>query len=993
MMQFFIAFFTSASALAQSFNYKIFTPADGLPQGIAGLLFQDSKGYLWVGSCSGLTRYDGKTFTNYGLKDGLPFLCNSMFCEDSDHNVWGASATVPIKFSDGKFTVFPFAASDSVSYINSLSITKDKKVRAFTTKGLFELHNGHWKKILLTNDPSQKIIRNVIPFKDDALLVNYYYSVLLKKKDGTEKIIADTSICDWYNTIIPYKNNILIAGRNKLLIYDGEGLHTIYDDVIKGHHMYASAADSKGRIWVSSARDGIMAFDRDTVLHFGLHHGLPHTLSIFFCEDYEGNMWLSNFKGLIRLRQSYVERFESEKGLTTSDVRSMFLDHEGNIFFGHPGDGFSYWNRHEIIPCSHLLPKKDQPKLKDIIVSFTEDEKGRIYYNTNGDRLLKYQNGKLDDITSILKINKEALYAVSFNKKDSSVYVQSDSAIFRIKNDTLAEKIYIIINNHVAEQSRIFFDSKNNLWMATATGELGIFDLKKKIFHNSLFDFSNAPVRQILEDREGYIWIATVGKGIFKVSLNNQKHITKIFSLSVEDGLQGDFVENIAIDSTGYLWALCSNGVIRFNLSRKNSDGHFFYQTFGVEDGITAKSFTDGNLLVDRNNNVWLSTSDGVFRFDSKKIYADTLPPKMQIEKIVLINDSSNWKNYAASFSNYFHLPVNPSLPFNKNNLTIYYNGIAFANNNEIEYAYKLDGLDTNWNANTTTTYASYINLSSGSYTFHVKARRKNYAWSEEETFSFTITPPFWETWWFRTITIIAASSLLIFAFRVRIKQIRRKASIQQQIQELEMKALKAQMNPHFIYNAMNSIQALVMNDQPEQAVRYIGKFAKLLRQVLNNSDKSLVPLDSELSSLKLYIELESLRLHLNFDYCIDINENIVQENEMVPPLVLQPYVENALWHGLSNKEGERKLHITINTEGEFLICEIRDNGIGRTKAAEIKSKNVAANTSKGLDITQRRLSLMNDENAAPVTIEDLFENGIASGTKVVLKIKRHFAV
>jgi LytS/YehU family sensor histidine kinase len=161
----------------------------------------------------------------------------------------------------------------------------------------------------------------------------------------------------------------------------------------------------------------------------------------------------------------------------------------------------------------------------------------------------------------------------------------------------------------------------------------------------------------------------------------------------------------------------------------------------------------------------------------------------------------------------------------------------------------------------------------------------------------------------------------------------------------------------------------------------------------LNNSDKSLVPLDSELSSLRLYIELESLRLHLNFDYCIEVNETIVQEIEMVPPLVLQPYAENALWHGLSNKEGERKLHININTDEEFLICEIKDNGIGRIKADEIKSKNTAANTSKGLDITRRRLSLMNDESASPVIIEDLYEDGNPSGTKVVLKIRRHFVV
>ena len=208
------------------------------------------------------------------------------------------------------------------------------------------------------------------------------------------------------------------------------------------------------------------------------------------------------------------------------------------------------------------------------------------------------------------------------------------------------------------------------------------------------------------------------------------------------------------------------------------------------------------------------------------------------------------------------------------------------------------------------------------------------------------------------------------------------------------MKALKAQMNPHFIYNALNSIQALIADDKKEQSIHYIGSFSRLLRQVLNNSEDNVISLDKELETINLYIQLEALRLNMQLQYKKIISEDIVIEFEKIPPLILQPFVENALWHGLSNKQGEKEIKINISIQDNWLLFDITDNGIGREKAQQLKNNAAAFHQSKGIDITYKRLIDFN-ENASVVPIEffDLYDaEKNASGTRVTVRIKRKTA-
>ena len=217
-----------------------------------------------------------------------------------------------------------------------------------------------------------------------------------------------------------------------------------------------------------------------------------------------------------------------------------------------------------------------------------------------------------------------------------------------------------------------------------------------------------------------------------------------------------------------------------------------------------------------------------------------------------------------------------------------------------------------------------------------------------------------------------------------------KEAENEKRIAGLEMLALRSQMNPHFIFNCLNSINRFILRNDPESASNYLTKFSKLMRMVLENSKQPLIPLEEEVKCLELYIQMEQFRCKNAFTYYVKYHDGVNIEEAMIPPLLLQPFVENAIWHGVNPKEGSGEIGIEFLQKEDAMYCIVRDNGIGREKASELKSQLAANHKSMGLQITKERLAVMDDNKSkeSPVEIEDLYdENGLASGTRVTIKI------
>jgi two-component sensor histidine kinase len=405
--------------------------------------------------------------------------------------------------------------------------------------------------------------------------------------------------------------------------------------------------------------------------------------------------------------------------------------------------------------------------------------------------------------------------------------------------------------------------------------------------------------------------------------------------------------------------------------------------------GVT--SFGEAKLLADSSGNMWFTTPKKLFRFDISSMRFQIVKPRLVLEDIKINLKETEWTEFPHTLKDLYQLPDSLVLSYRQSSIGFYFKAALQNNSGEFRYSYHLRGLDTTWSPSSVGNYISFVNLPAGKYRFAVRARNSVSEWSEPVFFHFTILPPFWERWWFRTAFILAIAFFIIYIFRSRIKKIQEEASVQNQLRELELKALKAQMNPHFIYNALNSIQALVSGDKKEESIKYIGSFSRLLRQVLEYSDKNVITLEKELETLRLYIQLESLRLDMKLNYREAISDQVVTEYEKLPPLLLQPFIENALWHGLSRKEGEKQLELAIEIESDWLICKITDNGVGLQNAAEWNSKNLRIGQSMATSINYKRLSQFNrTENPLPLEYKELTnEANIVIGTSVVLHIKR----
>ncbi len=306
-------------------------------------------------------------------------------------------------------------------------------------------------------------------------------------------------------------------------------------------------------------------------------------------------------------------------------------------------------------------------------------------------------------------------------------------------------------------------------------------------------------------------------------------------------------------------------------------------------------------------------------------------------------------------------------------------------------------GIDTSW-VYTQTPNCLYSGLSNGDYTFEVEAQSYSGIWSKTPaTVSFTIQPQFWKRTWFLLTVALIFSIILFLIFKLRISAIKRRNDLLQNINLYKQQSLRQQMNPHFIFNTLNSIQLYILERDPISSHKYLTKFARLMRMTLDNSLNPTIPLRDEIEALRLYLDLEKLRLEGKFDYSIDsgIDESILSYK--IPTLLIQPFVENAIWHGIMlkpDKSGWVKVTLTdsINT----LSCIIEDNGVGRKQADTIRQLRNKEHKSRGSQITQQRIDLLNSmyKEKFNIRYEDLFNNsGESLGTKVFITIPKEINV
>jgi ligand-binding sensor domain-containing protein/uncharacterized membrane-anchored protein YhcB (DUF1043 family) len=496
-------------------------------------------------------------------------------------------------------------------------------------------------------------------------------------------------------------------------------------------------------------------------------------------------------------------------------------------------------------------------------------------------------------------------------------------------------------------------DSKGKIWMATDGKGLWRMDDKingtAKIWLNDPNDKSSLPenvVINVYADPFDRLWVGTMTNGVAQIeNLHSENPTFKTFSLNE---LENPFVESLKCDADGMIWIMGYQKPTILN--PKTGECLFLTKSDALLPDVDFKNMT----FAQGNNCIWLASDKGLMTIPSAAFL---------FEKRHVRIEFNDFKIFDKSVSERLLLPKINLSP-KENYFSIAFSANDFEFPERVRYKYQLEGFDNEWRDAGSTREVHYSNLDGGDYTLRVYATYGDDAEkiSEITPIYIGVEPPFWKTKWFFASIILLIGSIVGYIFHQKLQHVKYQAQLtndyERHLNEVRMSALRSQMNPHFIFNCLNTIEGHILQNEPLEASNLLQKFAKLIRKVLENSQFETVPLENELEALRFYTKLEEIRHEGRFKTEYEVDESCL--DEPIPPMILQPFVENAILHGLRHlPEKNGQLVIRLYKKDGHKICEIEDNGIGRRKS-ELMRVHQLSKTSLGLKITKERLTIFN---------------------------------
>lgn len=545
--------------------------------------------------------------------------------------------------------------------------------------------------------------------------------------------------------------------------------------------------------------------------------------------------------------------------------------------------------------------------------------------------------------------------------------------------------------------------NKNKIWMGTSAGLMTYNINQGNILPIVLNDRSRVTITEVYPDDKDNIWFSTLEKGMGVYNQVNKSYRNFPYTNEI-----------IGKESTSQIEALCYKSPSEFFVSRKDN----FPAIFNTKDN-TYKYINDSFLKQSsyQTTNVQINRQGYLLYLKGGTLYHSRIP-KNETNSIIVKSDSSNNADSPlipfikaieftdgtplASLDYRSHLLQKIVLDYKQNNLIVYCDVNDFNNKKEIGFGWNMNGYSSGWQlmskTNVDSTAIIYLQgLAPGTYKLQVRVKRgiNNWTWENKQAeLIIIVVKPIWQLWWFWT-AIIACLALIIYVIvKLRVKAVRKqerlKSEHEKQLLELEAKALRSQMNPHFIFNCLNSIKSLIQEHHEEKSVTYLTTFSKLIRTLFNNADKKEITLYDEIETCKLYLQLEAMRFDSKFSYAVNVDETFDLKSILIPALIIQPFIENAIWHGIVPKENSGHVSVSVGRSNGNVEITIDDNGIGREASHQNKGSGNIGHQSKGVNLTQSRLELDNllqQRQASLETIDKTNESGKATGTTVIIRL------
>lgn len=966
---------------AQQPVFRHYSVDEGLPSSEVYQVIQDKKGYIWIATNMGVSRFDGRTFKNYDVQDGLPE--NTVFevYEDETGRIWFISFPFQLSFFRND-SIIPYKYNSVLRMIAGRGAVPVKKSFMADKEGnvIFSLLG---KPEINKISPNGEILNLLEDITDsDALTIVEYKNHLLTSQFSTKKNFDVIELrTDQIKGEFPiersgkfsYAHTMAVKGkRGEIYCFQNEILTIIEKskNVVQKkfiNRLIWIDQDNDGNLWLGTDKNGIIKFDSDYNENKQQVFLKGYSVSSSFI-DFEGGKWFSTLEnGVYYSPSEGFISFSIEDGIKDKKINSLAL-YKNSIYLGLNNKYLSIIDLKSGATDFMSISNDSTGDIKALKV----DSNGLLWIGTD-EYLYSYDGRHLGKFINNHKHiqNSAAFTRNVFSIKEIEEYDKETLLLAEARGLTLLRNGNVIYNSFLDDEIELRIESiekesDTSYLLGTISGLWRMTGLRFEFLglQNPLFKHRANTVVS-LGKAKGFI-VGTKGSGII-ISMGDS-----LWQITKSDGLASNSISSLLVTNND-LWIGTNNGLnlidIR-NLNRKSPPIFLYNKAHGLISN-------EINELEGSDDYIYIATNLGLTIIDRKKHKLTNFHPPIYINNVnIMKRDTTILNSY--------------QLNHNQNFITISFIGISFRDGGNLLYKYRLKGLSNEW-ISTNNLEVEYAFLPPGTYKFEVIAiNSEGNSSIEPAVIDFKISPPYWKTWWFISlvITMVLASGVTFYYYRLKI--VKKEHALQNDINWYRQQALTRQMDPHFVFNTLNSIQSYIIKNDRLSSSQYLSKFARLMRLILNNSQKQAIPLGDEIAALNLYMELESLRFQQKFEFSIITDHSVDVDSCYIPAFLIQPFVENAIWHGIMGLNTQGIIRITFTREKDQLICQVEDNGIGRTQSMEMKSENEKQKKSLGISLVETRLNLLNYFYSVNMKIvfTDLFnEDNSPAGTKVTINL------
>jgi ligand-binding sensor domain-containing protein len=1000
---------------------------DGLASDWVFDITEDSLGFIWFAGHTGLSRWDGSQFKNYFSRPGeegtltenqvfrvYPFSRDFLWCS----TIGGGLNILDIKKESFSKIEFKGENLPETEFISGGIKVNDSTYYYLLgrDRNLARIVKSHSGKYFITSFPlaaqsdvmyfQENKARYILPDPKDSQILwiigNFRIYRFDRRTDQLElyeefrQVMNKSLRHEQLYAVFWLDDDRLFLSIPTMGFYAynlrNRELEFIADDPSKGSFISRCAPSKNGHYWMGNGKGQL----------FKYHPESNRTTRILFPQWYDGSRFVESIfecsrgRLFVGIPGKGVLLYDPNKNLFNTAALSDFKGHSENYILNgilHPDLLHFYFRanpsqqiqkadlaNHDIVPVldDHLTKHNRFAALNywrdsEII---THDGKNLFALNTRTDQLRKQVFNEFE----VLEPMEERRIKNLFVGDENELLLIGEDYFFLKRADSTHQYLKIKdpaifptgIRSAVIEGHRILaLEMQQLIVWDLETNQISRKSLKSDDLSSRVVDF-----REIVKSGGNY-FIGCVYSGIFKISFSETGQSLELLKwYNFPETLISNNIYALSVDHKENIWASTGLGIQIISASGENSIA------FGHNQNLP-QLFIDRKVVFNQSGLMATATHDHLIYMDLDLVSSETAETNVFFHSIVINNEKQN-RGLLKPGEETINLKAK------ENNLKLSWSVITNLPDEFYILKYSFPPFIDEWVEVDNTNQLSLANIPPGTYQFLL--RKENLITEnafQDFPLNISIAKPFLATYWFRGGVLLLIILIVYLYHRQKLNRIKKeeklKTDFNKQLAEMELNHLRSQMNPHFMFNSLNSIKLFILKNEKEKAAEYLSSFSQLIRDILNYSKLNYIPLWDEIKTLKTYIELERMRFRKGFDFELDIDPNIDLVQTMVPPMILQPFVENAIWHGLMHKENDRKLKIIFTLEDTELLCQIIDNGIGREKAAQIKSKS-AARKSHGINITQSRLKQIRKKYS--LEIEDLYAaTGEAAGTAVCLQI------